>query len=216
MPIPDNDRFVYQIAMKGVIAASGSSSVNTANIFYFRRTSNINPISKTLINTAFQGAVGDVIAAALNLAWAGTVTQIRCMDDAEDPYADFSSAAVGAISGDRMPSYVTAFLNMRTGLRGRRFRGSKKLGPFSESDSTTAGSDVWNAGALTRITAIASAIAAGFIDGDGNDWQPVVLCGPPLSQILVNPTTIRAEWVTQVLVNHRIGTLLRRKTKTLY
>lgn len=213
-PIPDANKYHFQVVMKGVMAAAGSTSVDTVSIFNFRRTSNVNPLSKTNINTAFQAGIGAAVAAAVNARWAATLNQIRCTDDATDAYGDFTSTAVGAITGDSMASDDTAFLYLKTGIRGRAYNGRKFVGPMSESDSTTNG-DVFNSGCLTRLAAIGTAIVNGFTDSDGNVWKSQVL-SVKYSVLDSNPTNVQAWDISSALVNHRIGTLLRRKVRSVY
>lgn len=200
--------------MKGLIAAGGSGSVNTVFLFHFRRSGGTTSPSKSSINTAFAAAYAPSIVAALNNRWAATLNSIRFIDDALDGYVDFSSALVGAITGDSMPSDQAAYLLLRTGVRGKSYRGSKHFGPMSESDTTTSG-DVFNSGCLTRLAAIATAILPGFTDADGNVWKPCVVSSK-YSQLEINPTTVIANDVTAINVNHRVGSMNRRKTASVY
>lgn len=215
-PLPDNQKTHYEVVMKGLMAAAGSNAIPTVTIFHFRRTAVVIPPSKTSLNTIFQSSIAAVVAAALNARWAATINSIRCIDDPLDAYADFTNAAVGAISGDSMASDDTAFILLKTGIRGKSYQGRKLLGPMSESDSTTTG-DVFNSNCITRLTAIGTAIVNGFTDGDGNIWKSQVLStknsdmGPTVS-----PATIVSYDIASALVNHRIGTLLRRKTASVY
>lgn len=214
MPTPPVTATVVQIAMKGLMAAAGSQSVKTVFLFHFRRSTGAGAPSKANIDAAFQAAIATPIAAALNNRWAATVDSLRFLNSALDGDVDFSSALIGLISGDSMPSDQAAYLLMRTGVRGKSYRGSKHLGPMSESDTTTTG-DVFNAGALTRLSTIAAAILAGFTDSDGNVWKPSVV-STSLSQLRTDPVTIIANDAAQVSVNHRVGSMNRRKTASVY
>lgn len=200
--------------MKGLMAAAGSGSVDTLFLFHFRRSAGTTSPSKANLDAAFQTAISTPIAAALNARWAATVDSVRFIDDALDGYVDFSNAAVGAISGDSMPSDEAAFLLMRTGVRGKSYRGSKHIGPMSESDTTTTG-DVFNSGCLTRLATICTAIVTGFTDSDGNTWKTTVV-SQKFSQLVTNPTTVIANDVTACAANHRVGSMLRRKVASVY
>lgn len=205
----------FQVAMKGLMAAAGGNDVNTVFLFHFRRLSGTVTPSKANINTAFQTAIGDKIALALNIRWAATINEIRRMNDALDANVAFSSTAVGAITGDSLPSDQAAYIFLRTGVR--YYFGGKHLGPMSESDTTTTG-DVWNSGtpsALARLTTIATAILNGFTDSDSNVWKSSVFSASA-SIIASNPTTIIGNDVTQALVNHRVGSMNRRKIASVY
>jgi hypothetical protein len=215
MPIPLNTVHVAEVSMKGLIASGGSNTINTNFIFHFQRAATaVNP-AKGAIATAFDAGIGAAVAAALNAGWSGTVYDVRYPEDAEDQYVSTTSAQVGAIAGDRLASDQAAFLLFRTGLRGRSFKGGKHLGPMSEADVTTPNDDVWNAAALARLATINTALAAGFTDATGNVWS-LTLLSRKKSQLKKNPTTVIYNLVTQLLVNKRTGSMVRRKVKSIY
>lgn len=216
MPIPLNQVNIVEIQLRGLIDGGPAGSVRTNFVFNFRRTATaIDPV-KSSINTAFHASISTPIAAALNVDWEARINAIRYPDDALDAPIEFANADVGAITGDRLTSFAAAYLLMRTAIRGRSYRGSKHLGPFSESDVTHATScDIWNAGCITRLTTICAAIQAGFTDSTGNIWVPSILSRSK-SQLVVNPTTVVANDVTQILPNTRVGSEIRRKVKSLY
>lgn len=215
MPIPFNQVTVCEVAMRGLMDAGGSNSIPTNFLFHFRRTAVTVDPTKTAINTAFLAGPAAAIAAALNQRWNSTLNDIRYPNDATDPYQSFTTALSGAITGDSLVSDDAAYLLFRTALRGRQFRGSKHLGPMSESDRTTAAEDLWNAACLTRLAAINTALLAGFTDSTGNIWKFCIL-SRSLSQLSVNPTIVTVNDVTQGLVNKRTGSMLRRKVASVY
>lgn len=214
MPTPPITGPVVEVAMKGLMAAAGSGSVNTVFLFHFRRSGGTTPPSKANIDAAFQTAIATPIAAALNARWAATVDSVRFIQDALDAPIDFTSTLVGAITGDSMPSDQAAYLLLRTGVRGKSYKGSKHLGPMSESDTTTSG-DIFNSGCLTRLATIATAILGGFTDSDSNIWKTSVI-STSLSTLRTNPTNIIGNDVVQVKVNHRVGGMNRRKVASVY
>jgi hypothetical protein len=212
MPIPLNQVRVAEIVLRGQIAAGGSDAVNTAFVFHYRRnTVSVDPV-KTALNTAFNAGPAAKIALALNEGWSASLHDIRWLNDAEDPYVSITATEVGAVTGDRLPSDDAVFLLARTALRGRRFKGGKHLAPFSESDI---GDDVINAGAITRCTTICTALTTPLTDSTGNVWNFCIV-SRKLSQLKTNPTTVISNDVTQMLVNARIGTMLRRKVRSVY
>jgi len=216
MSIPVADIEVAEIQMRGIITGGGAGEVRTSFVFHFRRTANVIAPVKASINTAFQAIISAPIAAALNEDWEGTTNTVRYIDDALDAPAEFSNADVGAITGDRLSSALAAYLLMRTGVKGREYRGSKHLGPFSETDVTHAtGCDIFNAGAVTRLTTICTAILGGFTDSTGNIWVPVIV-SRKLSQLQFDPTIVVRNDVIQILPNKRVGTETRRKAPSLY
>jgi len=216
MPIPMNEVLVTEVIMKGIISGGGAGEVRTNFVFHFRRLATAVDPSKAAIFNAFNTNIATPIAAALNEDWDATTTTVRYVNDALDGPIEFSSALTGLITGDRLSSFAAAYLLMRTSLRGREYRGSKHLGPFSESDVTHAtGCDIFNAGAVTRLNTIATAIGNGFTDSTTNNWVPCIL-SRKLSFLTENPTTVTTSDVVQVLVNSRVGSEVRRKAASLY
>lgn len=215
MPISTIPPSHAEIVLRGLINAGGSTAKNTAFVFHFARASNTPPLNAANVETAFNTAITPSIAAALNLRWAQTQNDVRFPDDATSVVYTHTRTTAGVITGDSMSTVLSAYLLMRTGLRGKHYRGSKHFGPLSESDTTAGADDILNAAAVTRFTAIATAIQAGFTDSDGNVWAPVVL-SKSLSQLRTNPTTIVSTFVTQILVNQRIGRMRRREVKSVY
>lgn len=216
MPIPTNEIQVVELQQRGIITGGGAGEVRTNFVWHFRRLSTAVDPSKSAINTRFNATIGAAVVAALNEDWDASVNSIRYIDDALDAPTDFSVTASGAITGDRLASFATAYFLMRTALRGRNYRGSKHIGPFSESDVTHAtGCDIFNAGCVTRLEAIAAAVLTGFTDSTGNVWVPVIV-SRNLSQLSENPTVVVQADVVQCLPNHRVGSEVRRKAPSLY
>jgi len=216
MAIPMNEVTVAEIQLRGIITGGGAGEIRTSFVFHFRRLATAVDPTKTAINTAFQANISASIAAALNVDWSATTNTVRYIQDALDAPTEFANADDGAITGDRLQSYASAYLLMRSAVRGREYRGSKHLGPFSESDVTHAtGCDIFNAGAVTRLTTICTDILGGFTDATLNVWVPCIL-SRKLSQLTENPTTVVTNDVVQILPNQRLGTEIRRKAPSLY
>ena len=197
--------------MKGSIAAEGASVRNVEFVFHFKRTTNVHAVDKGHIAAAFQTAIGSVVLAALNIAYTQTANWVRFLDDALDSYQSTTEAGVGAITGDPLGDLVAVVLQLKTGMRGKSYNGSKHFAPASESDSI---GNTINAGAQTNFNAIGTAIVAGFTDSDGNVWLPTIF-SRHLSQVRTNPTTVIANQVTSTLLNKTLGTMRRRKSKTV-
>jgi hypothetical protein len=198
------------------VTAAGSNTIITNLITHWRRTATVLTVPKTPIDTIYQSSIYVPVAAALNARSVQARNEIRYLDDANDPYTSFSHAVVGSIAGDAMATQDAAFLLLRTALRGRSYRGSKHLGPMSESDSTAGTENLFNAACLARLATIAAAILAGFTDSTGNVWLPVIVSRRPPSQLSVNPTTVVKNDVTAALVKKTIGSMLHRKAKSIY
>jgi len=216
MPIPLNQVTVAEIQLRGIITGGGAGEVRTNFVFHFRRLATAVDPSKSALNTVFQSAISAPIAAALNEDWDASINSIRWINDALDAPTEFANTDEGAITGDRLQSYATAYLLMRTAVRGRSYRGSKHLGPFSESDVTHAtGCDIFNAAAVARLDTICAAILAGLTDSTANVWVPCIL-SRVLSSLQENPTTVITNDVIQIMPNQHLGTEIRRKAPSLY
>lgn len=210
MGIANAAQKTLEIVHTGLAAAAGSVSKPVVNVYTINRAATTFGINKTNVNTIFKASILDLVVAALNLSYASQIVQIRCLDDSEDPYATFVNTDPGAITGDRMPLHNCVSVHLGTATRGAYARGKKFYGPISESDTTTT-SDVLNAGAITRFAAIGAALVAGFTDADGNVWKLCVVSR--FHSVLDNPTNLYVYPVTRYLLNKRVSTLKRRKSR---
>ena len=125
---------IIEVVTVANIAAAGSNITVTNVVSHWRRTATVLTVPKTPIDTAYQAAIAVPIFAALNARVTQSRNRIRSMDDANDPYTDFTHAVVGSIAGDSMPTEAAAYILFRTGLRGRSYKGSKHFAPMSETD----------------------------------------------------------------------------------
>jgi hypothetical protein len=214
--IPTNQLLVMEIRFHGVIAAGGSNGKNVDNVFHYRRTTISGVPTKTALDTVFQASVAIPLAAMLNARFTQQYNVLRWMNDATDAPTSFTHALVGAIAGDSMTTIDAAYFLLRTGLRGRSYRGSKHFGPMSESDTTAGTDDVFNAGALARMATLAAAIAAPLVDALGFTWNPCILSRIPPAQYRRNPTNVITNDVAQVAVNKRIGSMRHRRVQSQY
>jgi len=215
MPIPANQIQVAEVVMTGFAAAGGSNNRQDQMVFHFRRTAVVNAVTKAGVDAAFQATIATPIAAALNVRYLQANNSVRWVNDAQDAPTYFAHALAGAVAGDGMTTTQAAFILLRTGLRGRNYRGSKHLFPMSEADTTLATDDIFNAAALARLATVAAAILTGFVDGLLNVWVPCVL-SRSLSQLKLNPTTVTTNDVNATAVNKRVGVMRHRKVKSVY
>jgi len=204
-----------EIQMHGTIAAGGSNARATVNTFHFRRSIIGAALTKANIDAAFQASYAVTIALALSARWTQGFNTVRFLDDATDPPVAFNHAAVGAIAGDSLPMTNTVYIQLKTLLKGKSYRGNKKYGPIAESDTTSGTDDLLNAGAIVRWQAAAVASFQTLVDSDGNNWVAEVL-SKTLSQLRVNPTTVVANDVQSVRLRKSIGRLRKREAKSVY
>jgi hypothetical protein len=215
MPVPLTSLITAEIIANGVMAAGGSNNKLTSSVFHYQRSNPALPLTEGHCEAAFQTAIMVPIAAALNSRWHQTGNIVRFMEDPARLSVLTSRAVAGTQIGDSMVSELFAFLLMKCAVRGKLFRGNKKLFPMSEGDTTSGSDDIWNAGCLTRLGTIATALLATFTDSDGNVWTPVIL-SKKLSQVQKLPVTIAVAAVSQVLVRKTPGSSKRRKVKNVY
>lgn len=212
MPIPSTDVNVVEITMQGVMASGGSNTINTAFVFHYLRNSTVPAISKANVETEFEAGPVVALLAALNNRYTQTQNLVRWLNDAQDLFQSFTRTGVGAVTGDSMPSDNAIYMLLRTALRGQSYRGSKHFGPASESDSVD---DILAGAGVTNWAAVATALEAPLVDSDGNTWNLCVV-SRKLSQLVTNPTTVVANQVADVLLNKRVGTMKKRKAKSVY
>jgi len=216
MPIPANQIRVAEVIMYGLIDAEGSGTKNTVTVYHFRRLGvAVNPV-KTNLDTIFQSTIADKVVLALNARWTQLRNSVRWVDDAQDAPLDINHANPGAIGTISQTSNETVYVRLRTALRGRRYRGAKYFGPISDADATAGASDVLNAAAITRFNAIITGLGTDLAASEGNTWRLCILSRQPPSQLLVNPTTVVYNDVTQISLNTRIGDMKRRKVASVY
>lgn len=215
MAVPDNQLLHAEVIVYGRVASGGSTVIRTVNTFHYRRQAVVVPASKTALDTIFQANIVTPMAALLNNRWTQDFNTVRFINDPLDPPVNFPHAAVGAIAGDSMPTVNNAYLLFRTQNRGKSYRGFKRLGPLSESDTTAAFEDVFNAAAIARYTTLRTALALLLVDASPNSWS-LEIVSRKLSNFLVTPCTIVSADVDQILLNKRITRSKRREVSSVY
>lgn len=193
-------------------AAVGAGVKNIVGVYNYMRVVDVAPPVKSDIEATWQTNIGTPLLLCLHSSFTQTYNTVRFFDDALDPPQAFTETGVGAVSGDRAPDYVAACVQLGTGLRGRSYRGSKHFGPIAESDTT---GDVIATGSITKFQNLAMAVVAGFTDGAGNLWFPVIKSNKPPAQYEHNPTTVVANIVSSYKLNKTLGTMRRRKQRTI-
>lgn len=208
MGIPLANQLNIEVAVKGTAAAAGSNVVKAENVFTFRRTTNVNPVNKVNIDTAFQAGILAAMAVALSARYAANSLTIRILDDPQDAGTSFVSAVVGAVAGDSASMKSAVYMQLKTTLRGPSFRGSKHFAPYVEADTT---GDVLTGAGLARWQALQGALNVVMVDLDGNTWVQTVYSRTLSLPQLLPIATIVSNDVTSVLLNKNMGTMRRRK-----
>jgi hypothetical protein len=211
MPIPTNQILVAELVVKGTQAPGGSAVTPSINVFYYKRTNTANVPDKTLLYNQFNTVVIAPLLLAANVRYTVNRVGVRWADDALDLPIDVVNAGVGAIATDSLPSDDAVYFRLYTALRGKSYRGGKHFSPASEIDTTN---DLLTGAGLARWQVLKTAMAANLTDANGNVWNPVVL-SRKLSQLKKNPTTLISNAITSVVLDANIGTMRRRRSKTV-
>lgn len=212
MPIPANAIKDCQIIINGTAATGGSTVTPSINVFSYQRTTTVNPFTKTALNTIFQATVMAPLLAAMNIRYTPTNLTIRILNDYNDAPTVFAVAGVGAIATDSIPSDDAVYYLFRTALRGRNYRGSKHFGPLSEIDTTN---DLLTGAGLARWNTVKAALLSALVDANGNAWLPTVLSRQKSNLKLQPIAQVAANEVTEVLLDLNVGTMRRRRSKTV-
>lgn len=163
--------------------------------------------------TAWLAAYGTTLVAQLSANVIINSFTLRIMDDSTLlPVAatNVGTTYVGGISGDSLPIDKCITFQLKTGKRGRNYRGSKHYPGVPEASTLK---DELTTTATTALAALKAGHTVTINDGVAA-WQPVIVNGS-LSQ-LVNPTTIVATSITSAVLNKTIGVIKRRKEKGVY
>lgn len=204
---------VLEFLIKGTVATTGSGTKNFFNVFHYRSNTIPVPDSKVAVLNFFLSAIWSLAGASLSSAYTGVESDVRLLDEATDQYAVGNVPASGAVAGARLPTDVSASVLLRTSLRGKNYRGAKRFGPLASSDVVN---DEITAAAITAHWAALIAALSGGMTGGGlsGTYTPIVVSRFK-SQLSVDPTTIDGAPITAALLNKTVGTMRRRKEKTV-
>lgn len=212
MSIPNAQMIVAELIINGKQGAAGSSVAPAYNVCHFFRTNTLNPWNNLIIADRFAATFGADLKAASNVRYDPQGISCRCLNDAQDLGALGTFAGPGAITTDGEPSDDAVVLVLKSAVRGKSFQGRKHFGATNESDTT---GDILTGAGLARWTTVRDSYLAGFTDSDGNVWKPCVVSRLQ-SQLKTNPTKVTYAEVVKVKLILNIGTMRRRRTKTLY
>jgi hypothetical protein len=201
---------VVEIQVAGLVGLTGGGSKRVMNVFHYTKTTGgVRPVAANVC-AAFITNVWSVIGPLLSVDYVGEFSQARYLDDALEQFVTSTVPDDGAVTGDRLPNDMSVCYLLRSASRGRNYRGSKHFGPIAESASTK---DELNAGAVTAWAAVTAALMATLTVG-GETMTPCVI-SKTLSQLQLNPTTIDGALLVDALLNKTIGTMRRRREKTI-
>lgn len=213
MPVPLSDVTHAEIVMHGNIVQTTAQTKPWANVFHFRRTSTVNDLVRAHVASAFDTAICQVYLDAAADVITGTKISVRWLNDPYDAASEYNANpnTAGQVGTDPLPNQNCVSMLLRTGWRGRSFKGGKRFAGVPEAHTTE---DLLTGGGLTLWEALRDAITTGFTDSDGNVWVPYVV-SRILSNLTSDPATIVGADVAETLLNKTIGSMDRRRPKTV-
>ena|SRR5436190_5821899 len=170
------------------------------NVYDFRRTTTGGSPVKTQIITAFKTLILTPLANCLSVSYVKQFIDIRFLDDVKDPVLTVADGVNGAVAGDSLPTLNNVLMQLKTGVRGRRYRGFKFYGPIAESHTLL---DYLTGAAITLWATFQTAYLAGFTDASGFVWQPY-LVSPKSSNLKTDPPIIVGNIINGTQVNAQL------------
>jgi len=209
MPVISN---VVQIIVQGTVPETGGSTKNVYNVWtYFQNPNLPGPPTAVAVANQFLAAVWTTIAPLLSVAFTGTATLARYLDAPTNALLPANVPGNGAKVLPRLPSQQAIVTPFRTNLRGKNYRGSKHFSPI---DTASVTGDELTAAAVAAWQAVLPNLTANIVVG-GQTFSPCIV-SRSLSQLgPVGPVVIQGAAITTALLNKTIGTMRRRKEKTV-
>lgn len=208
MPSSSN---VVQMVIQGTVAETGGTSKNVWNVFTYVQNPNVpSPPTAVAVLNQFLASVWAQIAPLLSVRWVGVSSLARYMDVTTNAFLPGNVPASGAKILPSLSSQQAVVTPFRTALRSKNYKGSKHFGPI---DSASVTGDELTAAAVTAWQAILPTLS-GLITVTGQTYSPCIV-SRSLSQLAKDPVNIQAAVITTALLNKTIGTMRRRKEKTV-
>lgn len=202
---------VLEIVVKGTVAAGGSNQTPCGNVFYYRKSLNSAGTNKGNVKTIFTTTVIAPLLAATHQDYAPNACVIRNIQDATDPAQEIAIAGNGAILTDREPSEDSVVMRLKSGYRGKTFRGFKLFGGTNEIDTTQ---DILTGAGLARWQAVRDSLIVVLGDADGNQWTPFLASRYQVNWT-VNPCIVRGVDIQSCTLNLRISRMTKRRAKSV-
>jgi hypothetical protein len=181
------------------------------NVYHFYRVTAFAYSAPDIV-AAFNDAFVPTYENALNNSCTITQTTVRDLSNPTDAGAALLTLTTGDQLGDRLPSSQAVVVNLKTGLRGKNFRGSKHYVGCSETMTTK---DELNGSGTVAWVAVGTTLATVpmFLDAANNQWLTCVL-STSLSKLTNTPVVVTYADVTSSTLNLTLGTMRRRKERT--
>jgi hypothetical protein len=202
------DKVFLRIQTRAHALATGEPRTKPVfNVWDFRRTGTGGTPSKTAAFTSFKSLIWTPLQAALSVSFVTDFSDVRWLDDPEDPYTTAALTANGSVAADSLPSINNVFIKTGSGLRGQSNRGGKHLGPIAESSTLL---DEITSAETTLIQTFCTAWLAGITTAaDGFVYLPFIVSA---KHSVFNPTTadVAGVGMTTTTINAILGRLTKR------
>lgn len=198
-----------EIAYHKTCQDSKGTPIPFTSVYHYQRTATALPIVKGDIATRWHTAVGLLELGMVTSDCTEEDVSVRCIDDPLDPYTIQPFTGSGARPTPRLPLGIAFAWELRTGVRGRSYKGSKHLGPLSEADVSQ--DEIGGTAILTAIGLYQAAVIASFTDTAGNAWVPFVWSRTLSNMPPLSPADIKGSGVTLATYDKFVGSMRRRK-----
>lgn len=200
-----------EVVISSPLPNSNGGTTPVINILHLRSSTPTTAATIANLTTAVKTALNTALPAAWNVENTSPTIKARFMDDPTFGFGASQNMTAGAVAGDRLPTFNAVTIQLKTGFRGRNYRGSKHFAPLSEGDTTL---DNLVGAAITRWQAVRDALAAmtAVTVTGGSTWKLIVL-STSLSDLTANPCLFTGADVTSCVLNETVGTMRHRKEK---
>jgi hypothetical protein len=201
-----------EIVVKGTVPQTNGVIKPVINIWHLRQTGVLVNVDPAALVAAFLAIYDGPVSDALNVAYTGVEATCRMMDDPTAAIISDPSVTDGQNGSVRLPLYNTVTLQLKTGFRGRSYRGSKHFAPIDVTDFTgdeldSSGEALWD-----LVQGMVATMATGITVSGGSVWVPTII-SPTKSDLISNPSVFFGADVSAAVLNDTLGTMKRRKER---
>lgn len=206
-----NPKFVEVALVTDVTVGAANTVIRTYNVFDFRRLTNSTAGSLANVRTKFWADLDGPLLAAMADSCQVIKTTSRWLDDPTSLEEETSLGAFGTVEEEVYASDTAAYMQLKSGYRGRSYNGAKHfVGPAE----TQILNGYLNGGGITLWDAVRDVLSgwgtAGFTDAGGDTWF-LSIVSRLLSDLEASPAVFTGATVSSILLNNRIGTMGRRR-----
>jgi len=221
MPIAHTDITLAEVVMRMRYVDDVLGSKDTANVFHYRRRDFVVAPNKGQLATQFYQVVMLDLLAAMCDAYDVVGVGVRYPNDPDDQEVLFTGTQLqnpfvttdGALVDDPLPPQNAVTMLLRTGLKGKKHRGSKRFAGASDVHVEQGylgdtGYALWAAARDNFTTVLTEATT-------GETWSMCVWNRFDSDMTVIPAQTVQND-VTQVLVNRNIGSQDSRRAASIY